>query len=544
MKNINPELRSHLENAETTTLATCLKITRLDGAVHRLTDHDVDITFSRQIYRANAGYTRTAISSGVSYESGNSDISGFFHIQGIPEAPTKNGLLDNADVEVFIVNYNDIDQGRLILLSGKVREIEYTATGKYTIELSGYKQLLSQSIGDVVQPECRADLGDHKCKFPLDPRTQSGDRKERSINTAYEKGEFILVATGNQCTEVSAGFQNLDFENSDGWVLSAGSQIVTDPSGAQSGSKYLRIDGDLNLGIITTVYQTITIANEFHARIDEGYMGVRSTYWQKINAYYIGMRFYAGTDRTLDPIFGFGYAASSTNWEERSNVRYSIIPPFTRELTLEIWSYGNNNRVDSLNIEFLVGNRDCYNVYEDRIYECTTAGTTAGLRPSYNTTIGATTTDGDPGSAAVFTARQSWSRHTLVGTVNPDHSRRIFNVGLTPLSHPSSDINDAADDWYNQGICIFENGNNAGLQMEIKDWDASAKQVTLWDAMPEPISSGDSIVLVTGCDKRITTCKNKFQIASSQDFAEGNNLNYRGEPYLPGRDRILVYPDR
>ena len=141
--------------------------------------------------------------------------------------------------------------------------------------------------------------------------------------------------------------------------------------------------------------------------------------------------------------------------------------------------------------------------------------------------------------------------------MSSDHPRRIFNVGLTPLSRPASDIDDGSDDWYNQGICIFENGANAGLRMEIKDWDASALQITLWDAMPEPIKSGDSIVLAVGCDKRIDTCKNKFRIGSSKDpdsddpaignhglFAFGNNLNYRGEPYLPGRDRILVYPDR
>jgi len=36
-----------------------------------------------------------------------------------------------------------------------------------------------------------------------------------------------------------------------------------------------------------------------------------------------------------------------------------------------------------------------------------------------------------------------------------------------------------------------------------------------------------------GCDKRLTTCINKF-----------NNINnFRGEPYVPGQDEFFNYPD-
>ena len=36
-----------------------------------------------------------------------------------------------------------------------------------------------------------------------------------------------------------------------------------------------------------------------------------------------------------------------------------------------------------------------------------------------------------------------------------------------------------------------------------------------------------------GCDKRLDTCSDRF----------ANVLNFRGEPYVPGADLLLSYPD-
>src|SRR5215472_3879714 len=54
--------------------------------------------------------------------------------------------------------------------------------------------------------------------------------------------------------------------------------------------------------------------------------------------------------------------------------------------------------------------RDYANVY----YECTTAGTTAATAPTYDPTIGNTTTDG----SAVFTARDAWTRYAFGAAVD------------------------------------------------------------------------------------------------------------------------------
>lgn len=60
-------------------------------------------------------------------------------------------------------------------------------------------------------------------------------------------------------------------------------------------------------------------------------------------------------------------------------------------------------------------------VYENRLYRCIAAGTTAAEQPAYDTTIGAETTDG----SAVFVAENAWSR---AGTVLDVLDRATFTV--------------------------------------------------------------------------------------------------------------------
>jgi hypothetical protein len=58
-KNLTPAMRAHLD-AETTRLAVIWRITR-NGQQFFFTDHDRDIVFGGEVYRADAGFARTAI---------------------------------------------------------------------------------------------------------------------------------------------------------------------------------------------------------------------------------------------------------------------------------------------------------------------------------------------------------------------------------------------------------------------------------------------------------------------------------------------------
>lgn len=68
-------------------------------------------------------------------------------------------------------------------------------------------------------------------------------------------------------------------------------------------------------------------------------------------------------------------------------------------------------------------------------------------------------------------------------------------------------------------------GQNVALARSGPEW-AEPSDGTLG------ISAGDEAELTAGCDKRWSTCRDRFR----------NQANFRGEPFAPGRDSMLRYP--
>ena len=160
-----------------------------------------------------------------------------------------------------------------------------------------------------------------------------------------------------------------------------------------------------------------------------------------------------------------------------------------------------------------------YSQYENRIYECTVAGTTTDPIPTYDTGVGNDTVDG----TATFTAREAWQRHADVDVVT---DRRNFT--LTGLVEPR-----AVDDWFKYGALTFEEGPNAGKSIQMKGYVDIGDDVELLFAAPFDVTSGEAVRLYPGCDNRSATCIAKFD----------NILNYRGEPFVPGSDFLTRFPD-
>jgi uncharacterized phage protein (TIGR02218 family) len=86
---------------------------------------------------------------------------------------------------------------------------------------------------------------------------------------------------------------------------------------------------------------------------------------------------------------------------------------------------------------------------------------------------------------------------------------------------------------FNYGKLTWTSGANAGLAMEVKNWDLPSLTFTLWLPMPNAIQIGDAYSVYPGCDKRFSTCANKFS----------NAANFGGFPYVPGVGNILKYPN-
>lgn len=99
-------------------------------------------------------------------------------------------------------------------------------------------------------------------------------------------------------------------------------------------------------------------------------------------------------------------------------------------------------------------------------------------------------------------------------------SNRIFTVAAAQ-----------ADRYFNMGICNFTSGNNDGYSMEIKGYQSSDEELTLFLPMPNDVEVGDTVELIAGCDKTLATCRDAFD----------NVVNHRGFPYIPGRDKAVQH---
>ncbi len=81
--------------------------------------------------------------------------------------------------------------------------------------------------------------------------------------------------------------------------------------------------------------------------------------------------------------------------------------------------------------------------------------------------------------------------------------------------------------FYSFGTLTMLSGTNAGLSAEVKIYAPGV--FTLFMPFPYDVTVGSSYKVTQGCDKTFQTCAARF----------ANAVNFRGEPHVPGTDRIL-----
>ncbi|SFT45161.1 DUF2163 domain-containing protein [Sedimentitalea nanhaiensis] len=88
--------------------------------------------------------------------------------------------------------------------------------------------------------------------------------------------------------------------------------------------------------------------------------------------------------------------------------------------------------------------------------------------------------------------------------------------------------------WFARGRLSVKSGDADGLWGTIKkDWfDGTIRVVELWEPIRAKVMAGDEVRLDAGCDKRMETCRLKFN----------NILNYQGFPDIPGEDWVMATP--
>lgn len=101
-----------------------------------------------------------------------------------------------------------------------------------------------------------------------------------------------------------------------------------------------------------------------------------------------------------------------------------------------------------------------------------------------------------------------------------------FEDGILALT----DVPSAEFPKYDQGEVRWISGPNCGLRHMVNA--VSPQGLLLGTPPPFSVIAGDRIELIEGCDKRLSTCSERF----------ANTINFRGEPFVPGNDLLTRYP--
>jgi uncharacterized phage protein (TIGR02218 family) len=185
-------------DADLTTIAFCWRLERRDGVALGFTTHDRDLIIGHLRYRAAPGMLPSAISLSDGFDPDSLDISGALTSDAISEEDLKAGRWDGAAVTLFMADWEDLDAGHIPLARGVLGDVAAQGNG-FTAELRGPTAMLERPVVEQTSPECRAQLGDKRCRVDMAPRvrvTQVTAVEEDAVEVAEASVEPNAYAYG------------------------------------------------------------------------------------------------------------------------------------------------------------------------------------------------------------------------------------------------------------------------------------------------------------------------------------------------------------
>ena len=170
MRTLPTDFEEHLKSG-TTTLCTCWKLNRNDGMVKGFTDHDNNLEFDGVLYEAASGFLGSEAVTRVGLSVDNMDIHSALSSTNLNESDLANGLYDDAEIEIYLVNWANPSE-RILQRAGNVGEVKRGSL-TFMAEVRGLAHHLQQPQGRMFQQTCDAEIGDGRCSVNLDTPSYS-----------------------------------------------------------------------------------------------------------------------------------------------------------------------------------------------------------------------------------------------------------------------------------------------------------------------------------------------------------------------------------
>ncbi len=180
------------------TAAFCWRLERRDGVTLGFTTHDRDLARDGLVYRAAPGMLPSAISIADGFQADTLDISGALTSDAITAADLQAGRWDGASVHVFLVDWEAPGGESFAVARGELGEVSVKGRA-FEAELRGPAAMLDGPVAEQISPECRARLGDRRCRVDMAGRTRL------TRIAAVPGGEVVEVAEAGAGNEFGAG---------------------------------------------------------------------------------------------------------------------------------------------------------------------------------------------------------------------------------------------------------------------------------------------------------------------------------------------------
>lgn len=175
-------------------LVSCIRITRSDGVVHGLTDHDSTIHFDGTTFAPTDGVSVSQVEHSADLAPDNCELLGAIGLSAFSPSALEAGLYDGAEVEIWRVDW-ETPSARHLIRVGWIGEVEREGLN-FRAEFRSRKAQLGQLIGRVYGRPCDARLGDERCGIDL---TQAGYTAKGLVQSV---AATTLVVSGIPAVEI------------------------------------------------------------------------------------------------------------------------------------------------------------------------------------------------------------------------------------------------------------------------------------------------------------------------------------------------------
>lgn len=162
MRDIPEALQDRL-SGDVLTLCLCWRLTRRDGQVFGLTDHDSNLTIEGILYAPGAALDSERFVQSIDLAPGQAVATGRLSSDLITQDDLKAGLWDGCRVDVLRADWTALDLGQVLIWSGYLTEVTASEDGRFQARLASLKADLERPVGRILQRQCDALLGDERC---------------------------------------------------------------------------------------------------------------------------------------------------------------------------------------------------------------------------------------------------------------------------------------------------------------------------------------------------------------------------------------------